>query len=214
MREILKLMLAIGTVVIGWHESYSQCEMSSAADSLMTMQEHVDVTAPSDMLEPETVSAEFPQYPEGYFSSDYQSSNQGGRMSDAHLLKEYELQRAKKMKKTSLIGGSILGGLGVATFITIFAASAADDTLDDESITENALIGAAIGGALVIGGGLWIGCAHYKANKLIQSVKYVSLVEQDLFSTGRNSMTASLDLINSKGLVKDNGFGLSLRYSF
>lgn len=205
MREILRMMLAICLLVIGRYECCSQNEVSSDVDSLLTERDLLDVTAQSDMLESGISDMEFAQYQGDYSFSNSPTSSQNGRISDALLLKEYELQRAKKMKKTGIIGGSSLVVAGIATFIICVTVT------EDEATFY---VGTVIGGSLFIGGGLWMGCACYKANKLIQSMNYVSLVEHDLFSTGKSSMSASLDLINSKGLVKENAFGFSLKYSF
>lgn len=144
----------------------------------------------------------------------YTGSYNPGRVSDAGLMKAYIIERANKMKKTSIIGGSCLMGLGVAAFVGIAIWTRTTDGWSDEGISENTLIGAAIGAPLVIGGAVWMLAAHHRANKLIQSVNYMSLLEQEVFSSRHNALTASVDYIQSRGYCRSNGVGLSLKYTF
>lgn len=146
-------------------------------------------------------------------SPNYTGYDTRNRVSDAMLLKQYNLNRAKKIKKTAVIGASCLAAAGIATFIG-FAIVAQRDTWSDESQTELYVTGGAIGGALIIGGGTWLICANNKANKIIQQVNYLTLFEHDLISTQNRNLTAGLSLIHSKGLDNSNGVGVTLKYAF
>lgn len=147
-----------------------------------------------------------------YAYSNFSSGDQ--HVSDTKLMKEYIIKDANRIKKQGVIGGSILGGLGVATILTVFIVSSNNDNLADYSIQENTLIGTGIGVPLIIGGFVWMGVARRKANKMINEVKYISMLEHDVFSKGNNSLSASLDFVNSDSYVKAKGIGVSLRYNF
>lgn len=150
----------------------------------------------------------------GQENAYYNFSSGNQHVSDTQLMKEFIIKDANRIKKQSVIGGSILGGLGVATILTVFIVSSCDHTLEDYSIRENTLIGAGIGVPLIIGGVVWMGVAHRKANKMINEVKYITILEHDIFSKGNNSLSASLDFVNSDSYVKTKGIGVSFRYNF
>lgn len=149
-----------------------------------------------------------------FYGQSYATSYDDQHVSDAQLMKQYIIANASKIKKRSIIGGSILSGIGAVTILAVYLASSSNDTLSDDSINENTLIGACIGVPMIIGGGVWIGVAHYKANKMINEVKYLSIIKHDILSKGENKLSASLDIVNNHGLINTRGIGLSLCYSF
>lgn len=131
------------------------------------------------------------------------------RITDGMLMKNDILASARRIKKTSIIGSSVIGGLGLATLIG-FIIHAQDDNWCDESRRELYGIGSGIFGGTLLIGAVWIGCAHYKANKMMESVRYLSFMEQNL----GGSLTASIDYVKMSGIYQSNGLGVSLKYTF
>lgn len=185
----------------------SHINFQNGETEYFTKKEAADTASKPIDVEPTVVQQENSAY-------SYVGSNDQNRVSDAALMKAYTLERAKKIKKRSIIGGSCLAGLGLAAFVGISIWTRSDDNWSDDSIAEHTMIGGVIGGALVVGGGVWILAGHHQAKQMIQSVDYVSLMECDLFSKGRNALSASVDFVKSNGFCKSNGLGLSLKYTF
>jgi len=216
MNTFMKRTLMLSLVITGCLVCFSQNHVDPSNDLMLSVSasspENTFTDGTNEMEEPQPSANQNESYSASIYS--YEDPDANKRVSDSELMKNYVIDRANKIKKRSIIGGSILGGIGIATFLGFYLASASNESLADYSVRENALIGGCIGGAFLIGGGIWIGCAHHKANKMIDSVRYLSLIEHELFTTSNNRMTASIDFVNSNGFNKTNGVSFSLKYSF
>lgn len=204
----MKRFVMLSLVMIGFHACFSQSLVSSSSETPLV---EMETTEESSVMESSLAMTDFVHSYSPYSvpQNDYYYSNSSGqRMSDGLLMKNYITEKAIKIRKTGIIGGGILGGCGLLT--TIIACSFIPQTVNFGYI----LIPLVPGLALLGGGITWTCVAYHRAKQMLESVKYISMFEHEVFSNEHNGLTARFDYVKSQVSGSSNGLGISLTYYF
>lgn len=165
-------------------------------------------TAESTAPQPQATPAATPSPTPSPAMSNYQNKITNQNQSDARLLSMtyskpyYEKleNRAKICKWVAWIGGTVLIGTGIYSFLQY---------KDDYGDSHNVL-----GGIMTGAGALWFGGFYLLAhnlNKKAREIRRATLVENTVFQSGKNRLNAGIDLLNDRS---QHALGVGLSFTF
>lgn len=134
----------------------------------------------------------------------------GTNASDTELLNNFyaknTAKKAKKLKKTAYIGGSILLAASIPFFVT---AINGDGYNDDYYIYGGAFAGAGL---------LWAGSFLHAAQKQKMKAAYyannvVTVMQMELFNSRQSSLYANIDMFNDN-ITNKKALGLGFHFNF